>query len=59
MSGLMPSIDVVRFLHNLFTALWIGGLLMMTVVVLPGIRMNALVEEPWPIIESIQNGFDR
>lgn len=37
----MPIVmNVMRFLHNLFTALWIGGLLTMVLAVLPGIRKN-------------------
>lgn len=44
---------IMRFLHNLFTALWIGGLLSMVLTVIPGIRKK--LEQPWPVIESIQN----
>ncbi len=45
----------VRFLHNLFTALWIGGMLTMAIAVLPGVRKNPKVGEPWAVIEGIQS----
>jgi putative copper export protein len=46
----------MRFLHNLFTALWIGGLLTMVLAVLPGIRKNEKIcgGKTWLIIEGIQ-----
>jgi len=48
--------NVMRFLHNLFTALWIGGLLTMVLAVLPGIRKNEKIcgGKTWLIIEGIQ-----
>ncbi len=53
----MPIVmNVMRFLHNLFTALWIGGLLTMVLAVLPGIRKNEKIcgGKTWLIIEGIQ-----
>lgn len=53
----MPIVmNVMRFLHNLFTALWIGGLLTMVLAVLPGIRKNEKIcgVKTWLIIEGIQ-----
>ncbi len=53
----MPIVmNVMRFLHNLFTALWIGGLLTMVLDVLPGIRKNEKIcgGKTWLIIEGIQ-----
>ena len=50
----MFIMNVVRFLHNLFTALWIGGMLLMVIAVLPGVRKNPKISEPWPVIEGIQ-----
>jgi len=53
----MPIVmNVMRLLHNLFTALWIGGLLTMVLAVLPGIRKNEKIcgGKTWLIIEGIQ-----
>jgi putative copper export protein len=47
--------NVIRFLHNLFTALWIGGMLLMAVVILPGIRKNPRISEPMMVINGIQD----
>jgi len=47
--------NVMRFLHNLFTALWIGGMLLMAVVILPGIRKNPKISEPMMVINGIQD----
>lgn len=47
--------NVMRFLHNLFTALWIGGMLLMAVVILPGIRKNPKISEPLMVINGIQD----
>ncbi len=44
---------IMRFLHNLFTALWIGGLLSMVLTVIPGLRKK--LDQPWPLVESIQD----
>ena len=38
--------NIVRFLHTLFTVLWIGGLVLTAFVILPGIRKNPKVSEP-------------
>ncbi len=51
----MILMTVMRFLHNLFTAVWLGGMLMMVIAVLPGIRKNPRVTESWPVIEGIQS----
>jgi putative copper export protein len=47
--------NVMRFLHNLFTALWIGGMLLMAAVILPGIRKNPKISEPLMVINGIQD----
>ena len=47
--------NVVRFLHNLFTVVWIGGLVLTAFVVLPGIRKNPKVSEPMVAIDGIQD----
>lgn len=47
--------NVMRFLHNLFTAFWIGGMLLMAAVVLPGIRKNPKIAEPMMVIHGIQD----
>jgi putative copper export protein len=47
--------NVMRFLHNLFTAIWIGGMLLMAVVILPGIRKNPKISEPMMVINGIQD----
>ena len=47
--------NVMRFLHTLFTALWIGGMLLMAAVVLPGIRKNPKIAEPMMVINGIQD----
>lgn len=54
MPNQMIIMNLFRFLHNLFTALWIGGMLLMATVVLPGIRKNPKVSEPMMVIEGIQ-----
>ena len=52
--GLPVVMMLMRFLHNLFTAAWIGGLISMTLVVMPGITKNLMVKEPKPVIAGIQ-----
>ena len=47
--------NFMRFLHNLFTALWIGGMLLMAFVILPGIRKNPKISEPLMVINGIQD----
>ncbi|HPR35151.1 MAG TPA: hypothetical protein PKY64_05715 [Anaerolineaceae bacterium] len=47
--------NIMRFLHNLFTALWIGGMLLMAAVILPGIRKNSKISEPLMVINGIQD----
>ncbi len=47
--------NIMRFLHNLFTALWIGGLLLTAFVILPGIRKNPKISEPMMVIDGIQD----
>ncbi len=46
---------VIRFLHDLFTATWIGGMLTMVLVVLPALKMNPMIKEPRLAINAIQN----
>mgnify|MGYP000848155882 CR=1 FL=1 len=36
--------NLVRFLHNLFTAVWMGGLFSMALVILPGLRGSLPME---------------
>ncbi|NLC13110.1 MAG: hypothetical protein GX768_03565 [Chloroflexi bacterium] len=47
--------NIVRFLHTLFTVLWIGGLVLTAFVILPGIRKNPKVSEPMVAIDGIQD----
>lgn len=47
--------NIMRFLHNLFTALWIGGMLLMAAVILPGIRKNSKISGPLMVINGIQD----
>ena len=47
--------SVVRFLHNLFSALWIGGILTLAIVILPGIRKNPKVSAPMVVADIIQD----
>jgi putative copper export protein len=51
----MIFMNIIRFLHNLFTAFWIGGMLLLAIVVLPGIRKNPKVSEPMMVINGIQD----
>lgn len=46
--------NLVRFLHNLFTALWIGGMFTLLISVIPGVKKNPGVDKPMPIINGIQ-----
>ena len=46
--------SVVRFLHNLFTAFWIGGILTLAIVILPGIRKHPKISEPMVVADVIQ-----
>jgi len=45
---------IVRFLHDLFTAAWIGGLLVLSLVVLPGLKKDPQVKKPKIAIRAIQ-----
>lgn len=51
----MELMNLFRFLHNLFTALWIGGLLSMSLVIIPGVRRNKQITAPWSVIDKIQS----
>lgn len=33
-------IEIVKFLHDLFTAVWVGGLLLMTLTLLPALKLT-------------------
>ncbi len=46
---------IIRFLHNLFTAVWIGGLILLPLVILPAIKKNPKIQEPKMVIRTIQN----
>ena len=52
----MPTIimTMVRFLHDVFTATWIGGLILMVLVILPGLKKNPMVKEPKAAVQSVQ-----
>ncbi|MCJ7695427.1 MAG: hypothetical protein MUO40_08360 [Anaerolineaceae bacterium] len=45
---------IVRFLHDLFTATWIGGLLVLSLAVLPGLKKDPQVKKPKLAIRAIQ-----
>ncbi len=51
----MFVMNIVRFLHNLFTVLWIGGLVLTAFVIIPGVRKNPKVSEPMVVIDGIQD----
>ena len=53
----MELASIVRFLHNIFTALWIGGLLAITLFIIPGVRKNKQISDPWLVIDGIQKRF--
>ena len=46
---------IIRFLHNLFAAVWIGGLILLPLVILPAIKKNPKIQEPKMVIRTIQN----
>lgn len=46
---------IIRFLHNLFTAVWIGGLILLPTVILPAVKKNPKINEPKKVIRAIQN----
>ncbi len=46
---------IIRFLHDLFTAVWIGGLILLPLVILPAIKKNPKIQEPKMVIRTIQN----
>ena len=46
---------IIRFLHDLFTAVWVGGLVLMSLVILPALKKNPQVKEPKVAIGAIQN----
>ncbi len=52
----MPTIVpiIVRFLHDVFTATWIGGLILMVLVILPGLKKNPQVKEPKVAVRAVQ-----
>jgi len=52
MQTILPTI--LLFLHNVFTATWIGGLLLMVLVILPGLKKNPDIKEPKVAVLSVQ-----
>jgi putative copper export protein len=52
MQTILPTI--LLFLHNVFTATWIGGLLLMVLVILPGLKKNPNIKEPKVAVRSVQ-----
>lgn len=50
----MIMMNVVRFLHNLFTALWFGGMLTLVLAILPALRKNPKVSNPMIAVDLIQ-----
>lgn len=46
---------IIRFMHDLFTATWVGGLIVLSFVVLPALKKNAAIKEPKIAIRAIQN----
>jgi len=46
---------IIRFLHDLFTAVWIGGLVLMALVILPALKKSPQVKEPRAAMLAIQS----
>jgi putative copper export protein len=46
---------IIRFLHDLFTAIWIGGLVLMVLVIIPALHKNLKMKEAKTAINHIQN----
>jgi len=53
----MTDVIIARVLHVLAVVIWIGGLSMVTTVVLPAIRRGQLGESPWRAFESVERRF--
>ncbi len=45
---------IIRFLHDLFTAAWIGGLLTLSLAVLPGLKKDPNIKKPKLAMRAIQ-----
>ena len=53
----MTDVIVAHALHVLAVVIWIGGLSMVTTVVLPAIRHRELGENPWRAFQSAERRF--
>lgn len=53
----MDAITVARALHVLAVVHWIGGVAMVTLVLLPGIRRHVAVEQRLALFEMIEGRF--
>lgn len=45
---------VVLFLHNLFTAVWIGGLFMLALTVIPAVRKRTKIPEDGGLVKAME-----
>jgi putative copper export protein len=53
-------LGTVKFLHDIFTAIWIGGLILMTLVFLPIVRRElGLGPETKTLVDSIRSRLSR
>lgn len=55
----MDDLALARALHVLAVVIWIGGVAMVTMVVLPAVRRGDLGPDRLPIFEAIERRFSR
>ncbi|MEX0957700.1 MAG: hypothetical protein WDZ63_00280 [Burkholderiales bacterium] len=55
----MPDYFLARALHVLGVVLWIGGVAMVTTVLLPAVRRMQDVQDPVAFFERLESGFAR
>jgi len=55
----MEGLIVARVVHVLGVVLWIGGVALVTTVLLPATRRTKAAEERFELFESIESGFVR
>ncbi len=59
MTPAIVSLGILSFLHDLFTALWVGGLLTLALTVMPVVRKVMEKEQAKPLMNAIQARLSR
>jgi uncharacterized membrane protein len=53
----MDDVAIARAIHVLAVVVWIGGLAMVTTVVLPLVRRSGPPMEPWALFQAVERRF--